>query len=133
MSVPDSLEQPCAQCQRPIGDHLVREMVTCGLKPAVDLAYEDTPSDISHLATQFGFPAGTLVADHITAKALVIDTAIGPFPVLLHEFMVGRPGMPPIDVVQVAYLGGDTMRPYGRLIRDTANGAANAADKRRAA
>lgn len=50
---------------------------------------------------------------------------------MLHEFQIGRGGAAPIGVAKVLYAGGstDVMRAYGRLIRDTSNGAANAAER----
>ncbi len=51
-------------------------------------------------------------------------------PGLLHEFQIGVPGQPPSTVARVAFIGNlAAMRGYGRLVRDSANGAANAAER----
>jgi hypothetical protein len=75
-----------------------------------------------------------IIADHIVAKAMVLSGSSGlvrvNLPALLHEFQVGVSGQPPSTVAKVVYLGDPaTMRKYGRLLRDTANGAANAGER----
>jgi len=60
--------------------------------------------------------------------------AVGPFgqsivmPIVLHEFSTS-PRVGEV-IARVAYVGDvHTVRQYGRLLRDTANGAANAAER----
>ncbi len=71
---------------------------------------------------------------HVVVRAVTLAGASGQLqvrvPGLLHEFAIGVPGQPPAPVAKVAYIGDlASMRGYGRLVRDSANGAANAAER----
>lgn len=70
-----------------------------------------------------------LVADTIVVKAVWLEGGAGGLPIgspgLIHEFSIGQPNASPIPVVKILFLAPpDSMRSYGRLIRDSANGAA---------
>jgi hypothetical protein len=108
-----------------------------------DLPFEKTPPDMAAAAAaavrqQFQLNDDLLVADHVVVKAITLQGSTGPvqvaFPGLLHEFQIGTPGQPPTTVSKVVFLGDEqSVRGYGRLVRDSANGAANAAARGRAA
>lgn len=150
------LDDPCAACGRDVGDHTMREWAACmgdhWENPYHDLAGAQRAAKVtSELRERFNLPADAVLADTIQAKALVIrsDPAAQKInlpgmtlsrgtspvnvavPALLHEFQMGLPGGP-AGVVKVLYSSTpEVMRKYGRLIRDTANGAANAAERAR--
>lgn len=128
----DPLEQPCPACERPSGDHTLREWQACMEVPGLDLEFqeiEDTQTRqaaSAALADQLGFDSSALVADHVVTKAVVIGA--GPVRVggLVMEFQIGNPTGIPDKVGTVVFLGRpDLMRSFGRLVRDSANGAAN--------
>jgi hypothetical protein len=137
----DGLDAPCATCDRPMGDHTLREWSECMGTMTTDLPFEQVPDDLAGNAAaavreQFGLDPNVIVADHVVVKAATLDGHGGAvrvrLPALLHEFQVGIAGRPPVEVAKVAFIGGvDSMRAYGRLTRDSANGAANAAERGR--
>lgn len=104
-----------------------------------DLPFEETPPDMAAAAAaavreQFQLDEDLIVADHVVVRAVTLDGSSGPLrvklPGLLHEFQIGIGGQPPSTVAKVAFLGDVTaVRGYGRLVRDSANGAANAAER----
>jgi hypothetical protein len=136
------LNEPCGACTRPVGDHTVRERLACSGHLTTDLPYEDVAPDLAAAATEnirasFGSDGDVIVADHIVARALTFDGHAGPvrlvYPGVLHEFAVGVPGQPPAVVAKVLFMGSEeSVRAYGRLLRDTSNGAVNAAGRARA-
>lgn len=138
MSV-SGLEQPCGTCERPAGDHTLREWAACMGEVTTDLPYEPSEPDAAELVAaqvreQFHLDGDLIVADHVVARAITLQGAadvVGvTFPGVLHEFQIGLGGTAPAVVAKVLYLGDvDAMRAYGRLLRDTANGAANAAER----
>jgi hypothetical protein len=135
----DRLDEACGVCERVAGDHTLREWATCLGTTTLDLPYEDTPPDVAatisnYVRRTYQLDDDVLVADHIVARALTLAGASGPVelrvPGLLHEFQIGIPSGPPAVVARVLFVGNpDSVRGYGRLIRDTANGAANAAER----
>jgi hypothetical protein len=135
------LDQECPACGRVSGDHTLREWSRCIGATTTDLPFEETPPDMAGEAAeavrkQFQLDDDLIIADHIVAKAMTLDGHSGlvqvRLPALLHEFQVGIAGQPPTTVAKVVYLGdASTLRQYGRLLRDTANGAANAAERGR--
>ncbi len=139
MSPLRGLDEPCGACGRPAGDHTLREWSDCIGTVTTDLPYEATPTDLASAAAaavreRFQLDPDLIVADHIVARAVTFDGNVGPvkikFPGLLHEFQIGIAGQPPVTVAKVAFIGDiASLRGYGRLIRDTANGAANAAER----
>lgn len=139
--VRDGLDAPCPVCGQVSGDHTLREWTTCLGRTTTDLAFEEIPSDTAaaaaeHLRRSFGIDGDVVIADHVVVKALTLDGCTGPvrvrLPALLHEFAVGIGGRPPVTVAKVLYVGGeDAIRAYGRLVRDSSNGAVNAAGRGR--
>lgn len=131
MSLVRNLDAPCPTCDRPTGDHTVREWNACAETPAVDLPYEDVPADVAALRFDLeGRPV--LMADHVTARALVMraEGAVAvTAPVLLLTFGIGTPsGLD--DVAEVGLVGTpEILRKIGTLLRRTANAAANRAEK----
>jgi hypothetical protein len=133
------LDEACGVCGRPSGDHTLREWSACLGEVTTDLPFEQTPPDAAQVAAdsireRFQLDPGTIVADHVAIYAATLDGSSGvvqvKFPALIHEFGIGRPGQSPHTVAKVIYLGDiDAMRQYGRLARDSANGAANAAER----
>jgi len=105
-----------------------------------DLPFEATPPDMAAAAAaavrrQFQLDDDLIVADHVVVKAVTLGGGSGPvevrLPGLLHEFQIGLAGRPPSTVAKIAYVGDvAAMRAYGRMVRDSANGAANAAEHR---
>ncbi len=138
MSALRGLDEACATCGRVCGDHTLREWAACMGTLTTDLPFERTPPDMAQAAgdavrRQFRLDDDIAIADHATVKALTLAGSAGAvgvrLPMLLHEFQIGIPGQPPAPVARVAYLGNLAgMRGYGRLVRDSANGAANAAE-----
>jgi hypothetical protein len=134
-----NLDAPCPACGRASGDHTLREWSVCLGTTTTDLPFEKTAPDMARAAAdavreQFQLDGDLIIADHIVAKAMTLAGSSGlvavRLPALLHEFQVGVAGQPPSTVAKVIYLGdAPTMRKYGRLVRDTANGAANAAER----
>jgi hypothetical protein len=136
------LDARCPACDRVSGDHTLREWAVCLGTTTTDLPYEPTPADTAadandamtaQLREQLGVPDGWLIADNIIVKALVLDAGSGPvgvkIPLVLHEFSVAGPaGL--TDVATIAFIGPPAVvRKYGRLVKDSANGAANAAER----
>lgn len=135
------LDQACSVCGRVSGEHTLREWAACIGATTVDLGYEPVPEDAARIANErlrenFDLPADWLIADNIIAKAVVMSGSAGAvgyeMPLVVHEFSVAAGGGM-VPVATVAYIGPpETLRKYGRLLRDTANGAANAAERRAA-
>lgn len=131
------LEEPCPVCGRTSGDHTLREWAVCVGRPTLDLPYEDVAPDLAEAAAEnlrrsFGIDGDVLIADHVVARALTLDGRSGPvrvtFPAVLNEFQVGVAGKSPVPIAKVLFVGsGESVRGYGRLLRDTSNGAVNAA------
>lgn len=130
------LDEPCASCGRSCGDHTVREWSACIATPVTDLPYEALPDDIpASLRRRFGLDEDTTVADTVVVKSLRLEGNTAGLPLsapgLLHEFSIGLPNASPIPVAKILFLGSpESMRSYGRLVRDSANGAANAGARR---
>lgn len=134
----NGLDEDCSVCGRVSGDHTLREWADCLGTTTIDLPYEPVPEDAARVAReqlglQFGLPDDWLVADNVVAKAMFLEGDSGAVqvrvPVVVHEFSVATPtGLvavcPPVAFTSPP----DTIRKFGRLIRDTANGAANAAE-----
>jgi len=107
--------------------------------PTTDLPFERIPDDAAALASeairkQFALDDDLILADSCVIRAALIDGASGvvkvKVPTLIHDFQIGIPGRPPSTVARVLYMGDvAAMRSYGRLVRDSANGAANAAER----
>ncbi len=141
MSALRGLDEPCATCERPAGDHTLREWNACMGTLTTDLPYEATPPDMARSAAaavraQFNLDEDLVIADHVVVKAVTLagdgrGHSIGVrLPALLHEFQIGLPGQPPTTLARVLFVGGaDSVRGYGRLVRDSANGAVNAAGR----
>lgn len=145
------LDGPCGACERPAGDHTLREWSACMEEVTTDLPFESTPADAAALASasireRFNLDPSIIIADHVTVKAAFLDGEMmgvpprGPaslqrrptvkVPGLLHEFGIGVSGVPPSTVATVLFVGGvDSIRKYGRLARDSANAAANAVER----
>lgn len=106
---------------------------------AFSLPAEPVPDDLKEAASaalrkQFDLDDDLLIADHVVVKSATLAGSSGALevqlPVLLHEFQLGHPGHPPIEIAKVLFLGNvETMRGYGRLVRDCANGAVNALER----
>lgn len=134
------LESPCPVCGRTSGDHTLREWSACFGEPTTDLPFEITPPDAAKLAAErvresFDLDSDLIIADNVLVTAATLGGAahggirvrIG---ALIHDFQIGVSGAPPQTVAKVMFLGDPlTMRKYGRLARDSANGAANAVER----
>ncbi len=129
----DLLDMPCVVCERPLGDHTMREWRTCD--PATsDLPFEALPDDArmvnAAIGAQLGFEHGTIVADHVVAKAANIDVHGIRVPLIIHEFASGSPVGPPVPLVTVAYIaapGTDGLGKYAALIGEAAHHASRSA------
>lgn len=133
MSAIPNLAEACTICTdgKPIGEHTLAEWWDeRHSAPHTDLDYEENPD-----GKPVDVPVEMLVADTIVARAGVqrYDLAGGAkaiFPVLIFDFALGRMGQAPEHVVTVGLLGtSEIMRKVGKVLRDTANGAANAAER----
>ena len=128
-----NLDATC-HCGRIAGDHTMREWAECLGTPATDLPYEPVPDGPVNIPLE---SPGRVMADNVVARSAVIDASTGPVevrvPVLLLTFGQNAPGEPPRIVAEVALVAGDSdgMRRFGKLFRDTANGAANAVGRQR--
>jgi hypothetical protein len=117
----------------------MREWSHCMGAVTLDLPTQPVPDDIAGAASaalrrQFDLDEDLLIADHVIVKSATLAGSSGPLdvrlPVLLQEFQLGHPGRPPIEIAKVLFLGNvETMRGYGRLVRDSANGAINALER----
>ncbi len=133
------LDEPCAVCGRVCGDHTLREWAVCMGTLTTDLPFEETPADLASATAaavreRFELDDAIVVADHVVIRAMTLAGTSGPIqvrvPALMHDFQIGVPGQAPATVASVAFLGDvASMRGYGRLVRDSANGAANAAER----
>lgn len=133
-----NLDVPCNHEGCDIGliaDHTMRQWAEHGATRRDSLEYEEVPDDIQQaLRNRISGLDDYALADGIITKAAVADMASGPLkihmPVMLFDFSIGRPGRAPLTVANVAFLGRpEIMRDMGRLLGDTARGAANAAEK----
>lgn len=142
MSDVSGLDDPCPNCQRPAGDHTLREWRDCMKASETHVPMFEPPAGAAgrmlseNLRERFGLEEGTVVADNVLVYASVLDAGSGPLkvqmPVLLHDF--GSSGAGRVEnVAKVVFLGGtpDNMRAYGRLVRDNANRAAKAVEEGR--
>lgn len=136
MSPVTGLDTDCGTCGRRAGDHTLDEWAKCMGTVTTDLPYEDNPHEVrfagDQLREQLGLEQGTIVADHVVVKAAYYEGLNGVatvrMPMLIHEFAMGRPGAPPAPVGKAVFLAdSEGMRKYGQLVRDSANGAINAA------
>lgn len=128
-----NLDAAC-HCGRISGDHSLREWAARLGATAMDLPYEEVPDGPVDVPLD---SPGRVMADNVVARSAVIDASTGAVkvlvPVLLLTFGQNAPGEPPRDVAEVALVAGDAngMRRFGKLFRDTANGAANAIERSR--
>lgn len=128
----EGMEDPCLACGRVVGDHTMREFNACTGESGYEIAY--APASSRTINERFGIPSGVLVADHVIAKASVVEGAAGALKIklagLLLEFASSATGR--VEPVTKVLVMGDapTIRSVGRLVRDTANGAANATERR---
>lgn len=131
------LDDACGACGRISGDHTLREWAACLGEATLDLPYRGLGGDEAERASkavheQFKLDPDLIVADNVYVKAAVLNGASATVhvavPALLHEFQSSALGKQ-VTVAKVLFLGDlDSMRAYGRLARDSANGAANAAE-----
>lgn len=129
-----NLDEPCAFDGRPIGDHTMREWAAhLDAEPHTDLAFEEIPDGpIMMNVTDGDEPLA--VADTLIARAAVFDATSGTMkikvPLLLVDLQIGQPGDAPRTFYKFGFVSTpDVMRKIGKLLRDTAYGAANAAEK----
>jgi hypothetical protein len=138
MTVHD-LDAPCPVCHRPSGDHTLREWARCLNTKTLDLPFEPIPADAATTAAaalrkQLNIDDDVILADHVIVRALTLAGASGPLAVRLpcvhHDFQLATPQ--PVTVARILFVGNpDSIHGYGRLIRDSANGAVNAAKQGR--
>lgn len=133
------LDDRCPVCGEVVGEHTIRQSLACAGRRSSETPYHEVTSvdplqaAMEELRSRMGLEPDVITADFIQAKALVLMSE-GPVqvntPALLHEFQLGLP-TGPVTVARVLFnsLNADGMRAYGRLLRDTANGAANAAER----
>lgn len=132
MSTIPNLEELCAIDGRKIGDHTMREWAAhLDADPHTDLPFEEIPDGPVMFNTPDG---GVPLADSIVARAGMLDgntgQAVVQIPLIVLDFQLGRPGAAPSTFYTVGLVAPpDTMRKIGKLLRDTAYGAASAAEK----
>jgi hypothetical protein len=130
------LEKACPRCQRLVGDHTLREWHDCADVERLEQPYEDQPEALQvmrQVRESFGLDDDVIVADHVIARAVVFAGSAGPVqsvhPGVLCEFQVGVMGQEPATVAKVLFVGDErAIGGFGRLMRDAANGAVNAAE-----
>lgn len=131
------LDDACPVCQRPAGDHTLREWAAC-MGESTTLPFEPIPSDSAAAANaamkeRFGLDEDVIVADNVIVRAATLDFSTGvvngQLPALIHEFQTSGAGGPPAELAKVVFVAPtDGMRGYGRLVRDSANAAAKRAE-----
>lgn len=136
MSAFEGLDQPCPYgCDKTIGAHTLVEWgahVDNG-DGEHDLPWQPVGGDTPIKAILAG--EELVMADTLSCRSMLAQAPPGhPFgvnlPCLVLEFQRGNPTGVPATVAEVAYLGSpSSMRRAGVLVRDAANGAANAAEK----
>ena len=125
------LDDSCSTCQRRVGDHTLDEWNVCFGATALDLGYEEAPAGPIPLTVQGDEIAW---ADHLHARSCIVG-GLGPnltvqFPAVIFTFELGNPRGEPHPVTEVAFVGNpDGLRRLGKVLRDTCNGAANAAER----
>lgn len=139
MTILHGLDDACSACGRAAGDHTLREWDVCTGERRWELPFEETQPGAAkdaageHLRRMFNLDPDLHVADNVLIQAAVLDGASGPVkvhaPTLVHEFQSSVSGGP-VTVCKVAFIGDPvSMRAYGRLVRDSANGAAKATER----
>lgn len=126
------LNDPCGSCRRRVGEHTMDEYDACLRVVTTDLPYEEVPGGPIPLYVD-GNPFTW--ADHLTARSVVLSgegRGLGRvvLPGVVFTFTFGNAKGLPIPVTEVAYVGSpEGLRKLGRVLRDTCNGAANAAER----
>jgi hypothetical protein len=128
-----NLDAPCGKCGDRLGDHTLDKLQVCtGSGPDHYLPFEEVDPVLEDFRKRFSIEdPDLLIADNAVVKAGLIDGQIGgvagfKLPVVIHEFAIGRVGQQPLDVARVMFLGdAESIRGYGRLVRDNSNAAAN--------
>lgn len=128
MSVVD-LESGCPVCARPIGVHLVAEWLGPCAPQGHHLPYEEVPGP--PIMLDLG-GRELHVVDQVAARAAAVMDADGRVTLrlatLLLSFGQGQSDGSVREVAEVAVVASPAaMRKIGVVLRDTANGAANAA------
>ena len=132
MSTAQNLDEICPFDGRPIGDHTMREWnAHLDAGPHTDLPFENIPDGpvMMHIGDE-GLPT----ADSLVARASVVEMSAGPavyrVPAMIVDLQIGQPGDAPRTFYTFAFISTpEIMRKIGKLLRDTANGAANAAER----
>lgn len=92
------LDAPCAVCERPAGDHTLREWAACMGTQTTDLPYEAIPEDLAQTVAasvrdRFQLDDDLIVADHVVVRALTLGGRQGvlgiKIPALIHDFQIG--------------------------------------------
>jgi hypothetical protein len=135
------LDEPCPVFDRPSGDHTLREWAKCMGTTTTSVPFAEVPDDMAAAAAtaireQFAIDDDLILADGVVVRAATLDGHAGvvgiKVPALVHEFQINVPGHPPATIARVLFVGDvDSMRGYGRLVRDSANGAVNAVERSR--
>ena len=134
MSSMPNLDGLCAFDGRPIGDHTMREWAAhLDAGPHTDLAFEVIPDGPVMMNVTDG-DEPLPVADSIVARAAVFDgragAAVVKVPLLLLDLQIGVPGAAPRTFYRFGIISSpDVMRKIGTLLRDSAFGAATAAER----
>lgn len=133
MSGLSGLDDTCGACRRRVGDHTMDEYDACLRSTTTDLAYEEVPDGPIPLYVD-GNPLKW--ADHLYARSAVVGgQSLGAnlklvMPTVIFNFQFGNTKGQNIDVAEVAFVGSpETLRKLGKVLRDTCNGAANAAER----
>lgn len=135
------LDDPCLTCERPSGDHTLREWAKCMGEQNFEMPMEAPREDAvaitnRELQKRFQLDPDTIVADNVFVYAATLTGGSGPLtfkvPALIHDFQTSAAGEP-VTVAKIVFVhdNPDGMRAYGRLARDSANGAANAVERGR--
>lgn len=122
----------CPVDGRPVGEHTLHEWWDEAHRAAhTDLPYEEVPDGPVEMtvdalmADQISVRSGIQTYELTSGASLVV-------PILVFDFSIGRLNGPPELQTSVAYLATpEVMRKTGVILRDTANGAANAAERAR--
>jgi predicted O-methyltransferase YrrM len=131
-------DDECTECGRLAGDHTLREWAKCTGDKSFDLPMADIPEDATEQANRmlrerFLLDDDVIVVDNVVTYATVLRGSSGPVgvkaPAVMHDFQSSASGRVK-TVARVLFLADAAgIRAYGKLVRDAANGAANAAER----
>ncbi len=131
-----NLDEPCAACRRPAGDHTLREWAACLGTTTVDQPFRHPGAREAEqigreIKRRFELDDDLVIADHVEVTAATLEGYSGivktKTPVVVHDFGIGHPGGHTI-VARVAFVSEpEAMRAYAEMMWKNATAAAERA------